>query len=189
MSTKLQNAGTLLLNNDGIASQFVIDFSSMALTKGNSSSSSSNAAVDLAPRGGLGPALIDTGNPGINIPMASMRALAMAAGTTFDEQNAAIGPVSCDLGSGGESMTFGFNNNEAKISTPLAAMLVRDSSSGETQCFLPVDASDNEDTISLGAPFMQGAYIVFDLDEKRIFMAGARINTTETELKELSAVL
>jgi hypothetical protein len=186
MQGELQNAGKLLLNDNGVAAQFVIDFSSMAMTNGASSSSGQD--TDLSPRGGLPPALIDTGNPGLNIPSASIRALAMAVGTQFDEQAGQLGSVSCDLGSNGESLSFGFNNNQAKVSTPLAAMLVRDSSSGRTECYLPVFPSDGDDTASLGAPFMQGAYIVFDLDQKRILMANANVNSTESNLQELGAV-
>ena len=158
----------------------------MQLTGGNSSAWRSN--VDLAPRGGLPPALIDTGNPSLNIPSASLRAMAMAIGTTFDEQAGQLGGVPCDLGSRGESLSFGFNNNQAKVSTPLAAMLVRDSSSGTTECFLPMFPSDEDDTASLGAPFMQGAYIVFDLDQKKIMMANAIINATESSLQKLDAL-
>lgn len=182
----LQDAGPLLLNNGGVASQFVIDFSSMQLVSGNSSSSRSN--VDLAPRGGLPPALIDTGNPSLNIPSASLRAMAMVIGANFDDQAGQLGSVPCDLGSRGESLSFGFNNNQAKISTPLAAMLVRDSSSGTTECFLPMFSSDGDDTASLGAPFMQGAYIVFDLDQKKIMMANANINATNSNLQKLDVL-
>ncbi|RYN58521.1 hypothetical protein AA0118_g7378 [Alternaria tenuissima] len=181
----LQDAGPLLLNNGGVASQFVIDFSSMQLVSGNSSSSRSN--VDLAPRGGLPPALIDTGNPSLNIPSASLRAMAMVIGANFDDQAGQLGSVPCDLGSRGESLSFGFNN-QAKISTPLAAMLVRDSSSGTTECFLPMFSSDGDDTASLGAPFMQGAYIVFDLDQKKIMMANANINATNSNLQKLDVL-
>ncbi|KAG9190973.1 hypothetical protein G6011_09061 [Alternaria panax] len=182
----LQDAGSLLLNNNGVASQFVIDFSSMQLVGGNSSSSKSN--VDLSPRGGLPPVLIDTGNPALNVPSASLRAMAMAVGTTFDDQTGQLGSVPCDLGSRGESLSFGFNNDQAKVSTPLFAMLVRDTSSGTTRCFLPMFPSDGDDTASLGAPFMQGAYIVFDLDQKRIMMANANINTTDSSLHMLEVL-
>ena len=155
----------------------------MQLVGGDSSASGSN--IDLAPRGSLPPVLIDTGNPALNIPSASLRAIAMAVGTTFDEQAGRLGSVSCDLGSRGESLSFGFNNNRAKVSTPLAAMLVRDSSSGATRCFLPMFPSDGDDFASLGAPFMQGAYVVFDLDQKRMLMAEARMNATGSNLQTL----
>jgi len=155
----------------------------MQLVGGDSSLSGSN--VDLAPRGGLPPVLIDTGNPALNIPSASLRAIAMAVGTTFDEQAGQLGSVSCDLGSRGESLSFGFNNNRAKVSTPLAAMLVRDSSSSGTRCYLPMFPSDGDDFASLGAPFMQGAYIVFDLDQKRMLMAEAKMNATGSNLQIL----
>ncbi|KAI4937210.1 uncharacterized protein J4E92_001939 [Alternaria infectoria] len=182
---QLQDAGSFLLNNNGVASKFVINWSSMRLVGGDSSASGSN--VDLAPRGGLPPVLIDTGNPALNVPSASLRAIAMAVGTTFDEQAGRLGSVPCDLGSRGESLSFSFNNNRAKVSTPLAAMLVRDSSSSGTQCYLPMFPSDRDDFASLGAPFMQGAYIVFDLDQKRMLMAEAKMNATGSNLQTLEA--
>ncbi|CAN9289529.1 unnamed protein product [Alternaria sp. RS040] len=182
----LQDPGSLLLNNRGVASQFVIDFSSMQLVSGNPSSSRSN--VDLAPRDDLPSALMDTGNPSLNIPSASLRAMAMAIGASFDDQAGQMGSVPCNLGSRGESLSFGFNNNQAKISTPLAAMFVRDSSSGTTECFLPMFSPDGDDTASLGASFMQGAYIVFDLDQKKIMMANANINATNSNLQKLDVL-
>ncbi|KAH6875838.1 aspartic protease [Alternaria rosae] len=182
---QLQDAGSFLLNNNGVASKFVINWSSMQLVGGDSSLSGSN--VDLAPRGGLPPVLIDTGNPSLNVPSASLRAIAMAVGTTFDEQAGRLGSVPCDLGSRGESLSFGFNNNRAKVSTPLATMLLRDSSSRASRCYLPMFPSDGDDTASLGAPFMQGAYIVFDLDQKNILMAEAKMNATGSNLQTLQA--
>jgi hypothetical protein len=132
------------------------------------------------------PVLIDTGNRSLNVPSASLRALAMALGTDFNEQASALGSVPCDLGSRGESLSFSFNNNNrAKVSNPLAEMLVRDSSSGTTQCFLLMFPSDADDTASLGAPFMQGAYIFFDLDRRRMLMAEADMDATGSNLKTL----
>jgi hypothetical protein len=64
-------------------------------------------------------------------------------------------------------------------------MLVRDSSSGTTQCFLLMFPSDGDDTASLGAPFMQEAYIVFDLDRRRMLMAEADMDATGSNLKTL----
>lgn len=157
----------------------------MQLVGGDSSLSGSN--VDLAPRGGLPPVLIDTGNPSLNVPSASLRSIAMAVGTTFDEQAGRLGSVPCDLGSRRESLSFGFNNNRAKVSTPLAAMLLRDSSSRASRCYLPMFSSDGDDTASLGAPFMQGAYIVFDLDQKNILMAEAKMNATGSNVQTLQA--
>ena len=49
-------------------------------------------------------------------------------------------------------------------------------------------SSDGDDTASLGAPFMQGAYIVFDLDQKKIMMANANINATNSNLQKLDVL-
>lgn len=171
----------LLKTNDGAIPSFVVDFSSLQLVRGNNSGMGSAKKVDLSPKNGLPVSLIDTGNPAIGIPSRSMQTLARALGTTFDQQNGALGSVPCSLGAEGASLAFGFNQDRAKINVPMDMMLIPDAQQ-PGQCFLPIDPAD--DMASLGAPFMQAAYIVFDMDQTRLMMAQAVINATDSRIQE-----
>lgn len=157
----------------------------MKLTNQNSSEENSN--VDLTPKQGFPPSVIDTGNPAINVPDSSVKALAKALGTNFDEETGSLGSVPCDIGADGQSLMFGLNKDKAQISVPLD-MLVFPDPTGETQdCFLPIGGFSPNDggsgISSLGAPFMQAAYIVFDVDKGSLFMAQANINATASNVQ------
>ena len=142
---------------------------------------SGDSGLDLTPKDGLPPVLIDSGNPGIDIPIPAIRKLAKALNIDFDER-LGLSNVPCSLGSNGESLSFGFANDKSIINVPMDALLVRDSSQGETQCFLPINPSD--DIASIGAPFMQGAMVVFDLDQEKLWTAQAKINATKSNIQD-----
>lgn len=149
--------------------------------------------INLSPRDGLNVVLIDSGAPSLNIPVASMRSLARALDINFNEDDGSLGNVPCSLGQQGMSLSFGFNNDNAKIQVPLELMMLPVQSEGGggatagADCFLPLFATD--DLVTLGAPFMQAAYIVFDMDSKRLLMAQAVLNATESNVQEFTAFM
>lgn len=168
----------------------------MTLSTGNNTPASglkqhqTQSATDLSPRDGLGVALIDSGAPSIDIPPASARSLADALNTTFNEDDGTLGNVPCSLGQQGMSLNFGFNNDNAAIRVPLELVMLPDQSgqaSRGADCFLPVAATN--DLVTLGSPFMQAAYIVFDMDAQQLLMAQATMNATETDVQEYTAFM
>lgn len=186
-------------DNDGRLSSFVVDFSSMAVSgassaaRGRERGQSKKNSIDLSPKDGLSVVLIDSGAPSLDLPAASMRTLAKALGTSFN-QDGSLGNVPCDLNNRNMSLSFGFNNNKASIQVPLEMMLLPASTSaaggggaGEGQCSLPLFAT--YDLVTLGAPFMQAAYIVFDMDNKQLLMAQAVMNATESNVQEFTAYM
>lgn len=192
-------AAPLVRDNLGQLPSFVVDFSSVTLSSGNSTGQGrqrrqrNRNTVDLAPRNGLDVALIDSGAPSVDLPAASVRSLAKALDTTFNEDDGSLGNVPCSLGQQGMSLSFGFNNDNAKVQVPLELMMLPAQSTGAGQaeggadCFLPVFATD--DLATLGAPFMQAAYIVFDMDDQRLLMAQAVLNATESNVQEYTAFM
>ncbi|KAJ4345077.1 hypothetical protein N0V95_005958 [Ascochyta clinopodiicola] len=186
---KLQEA-PLLKDNSGQLPSFVIDFSSVKLVTGNGSARAGQS-VNLAPKRGMSGAvtLIDSGNPTVLIATQSVMALSKALGATFNTETGNVGNVPCSMAQQGLSMAFGFNSDNVKIQVPLELMMTPIQNSGNGgqgagDCALPVFATDDELT-SIGSPFMQAAYVVFDMDQKRLLMAPAVMNTTESSVKEL----
>ncbi|KAH6638091.1 aspartic protease [Boeremia exigua] len=192
-------AAPLVRDNDGLLPSFVVDFSSMMLLSGNSTAQklqqrqTQDSSVDLAPRDGLGVALIDSGAPSLAIPASSMRALARALGTAFNEDDGSLGNLPCGLAQQDMSLGFGFNNDNAQIQVPLELMLLPNQTTvvGEARsgadCMLPIFATDDLNT--LGAPFVQAAYVVFDMDAQQLLMAQAVINATESNVQEYTAYM
>ncbi|KAF9701605.1 hypothetical protein EKO04_000883 [Ascochyta lentis] len=176
-------AAPLLNSNDGSLPSFVVDFSSIKLVSGNDTADAGQD-IDLAPQRGMSGAvtLIDSGNPTVLVATQSVMALSKALGTKFDTVTGKVGNVPCSMAQQGMSMSFGFNADQVKIQVPLELMMTPDPASGD--CTLPIFATDDELT-SLGSPFMQAAYIVFDMDQKQLLMAPAVMNVTDSNLVEL----
>lgn len=143
---------------------------------------------NLVPDRGLPEALIDSGNPGISVPTIIAQAMGVAVGATL--QDGTLSPVPCSVGDNASRYTFGFANT-MQIDVPLSLLLLPltnadgtpfTNQQGQALCDLPVDIIDNY--ASLGAAFMQAAYIVFDMDRNQLLMAQAKINTTESRIQE-----
>ena len=59
---------------------------------------------------------------------------------------------------------------------------------GNTLCIVPVNPTANEDDLlSYGAPFFSAAYAVMDLQNKKIGLAQAKVNATESNIQEITA--
>jgi hypothetical protein len=161
---------------------FLIQFSSLYYIPDNKSSASTQNGfisspvnlVDYSPQ----PALLDSGNPEILIPLSSVWALARALNIISGQ----LLRVPCNMGEA--KLVFGFNNDLAKIEVPLNMLLLplAGVTTGNNQCFLPIHGTAGE--VSLGAPFLQAAYVVFDAGASKVMLAQAIANVTESNIRE-----
>lgn len=141
-----------------------------------------DGSVNLLPGGEKGPALIDTGNPEAQIPEPALRNLAKELGADFNQSNGIIGTFDCSKARG--SVRFGFNSDKAMVDVPIEMMLVPKKITRSEGCDLAMSVGE---TVSLGSPFLQGAYVVFDDEKKRLMFAQAAINTTRSDVQAVGA--
>ncbi|PHH59234.1 hypothetical protein CDD81_3534 [Ophiocordyceps australis] len=130
------------------------------------------------PSGDKGPALIDTGNPESQLPEEAVRKLADQFGSEFVEEDGSIAAFDCSRAQG--TMRFGFNQDKAVVEVPIEMMMIPKSITKSEGCDLALTAGD---TVSLGSPFLQAAYVVFDDENKRIMFAQAVMNTTRSDIE------
>ncbi|KAF7933224.1 hypothetical protein BELL_0777g00050 [Botrytis elliptica] len=180
----------ILENDNGQATDFVISATSLAITGG---SNNKRATTNIALPNKQTPVLLDTGNPSIDIPLPAVEAIGNAL-------NANPGPdgsmqVTCDIANKGMNMVFGFSGTTIQV--PIEMMLTpaknRDGTqakdnNGNNLCVVPVNPTANEDDLlSFGAPFFSAAYAVMDLQNKKIGLAQAKVNATESNVQEITA--
>ncbi|KAM4055924.1 eukaryotic aspartyl protease [Hirsutella rhossiliensis] len=183
--------------------------------------------------------LIDSGDPGVTLPVGTVKTIAQGIGAQFSEKDGSVSPVECSRLEG-KALTFGMGNDRAQIKVPLESMVLgpafdqpppgasgpgssgnggggnsgqatisrrsnsteggnsRQGTDGESQggfrksggpkmCQLTLSAGDpkNPDALNiLGAPAMQRMYIIFDEDSKSLMVAQAKVNATETDIRE-----
>lgn len=132
------------------------------------------------------PTLLDTGHTGISVPQALLEPIV----TELD-----IRPTMalCDLLSSDITLLFGFNDDPAAtIAVRLADMAApfkvngtdATAEDGSPACRPPADAADST-YATFGDSFMRSAYTVFDLENKRISIAQARLNATRSDVVEI----
>lgn len=177
----------LLANDQGQVPEFVVGFSSMAIVGGpgqQQGGSNNPGSANLLNE--TQPALIDTGNPELDLPTDTVRAMAQALGvqTRTDKDAILLGDVPCSLAS--MSMVFGFDNDAAKINVPLDLLMTIGPTAG--QCSIPSVIGVENGVVggltSLGNPFLQASYAVFDSEGKKILLGQAIMNVTESDLVE-----
>ncbi|OLN83337.1 putative aspartic-type endopeptidase OPSB 5 [Colletotrichum chlorophyti] len=186
---KLQEV-PLIPNNRGDFPQFVVSLSSMSV--------SGNAGAGGAPKNNAGtraaanflsgpfPALMDTGNPTLNLPVEAVTGMAKALGIKTQNVPGAtvLGPMPCNLGTS-MNVVFGFNKDAVKMSLPFSLLMVPAEGNGGAagQCIMPqIGGLRDIELTSLGSPFLQAMYAVFDADERKISLAQAKLNTTESKV-------
>ncbi|KAG4438820.1 hypothetical protein IFR05_005711 [Cadophora sp. M221] len=122
-----------------------------------------NCKMNLAPGRGLPDALIDSGDPAFSLPAVLIKAMGKVVGAKV--ANGTLTPIPCTAGDSGAKFTVGFAN-AVNIDVPLLMLLLRitdgngkpvTNRQGQKLCQLPVEVSETSST--LGAPFMQAAYI------------------------------
>ncbi|GKT66217.1 aspartic protease [Colletotrichum tofieldiae] len=201
---KLQDV-PLIPDDNGKFGQFVVSFSSMSVSgqagAGTAVPNGGDAkqGARAAKGGGVGadaaaanfvsqplPALLDTGNPALDLPLEAVTGMAKALGikTQKDGDATLLGPMPCSMGAS-MNLVLGFNKDAVKMSVPLSLLMVpaqgKDGAAG--QCSMPqIVGLKNVGLTSLGAPFLQAMYAVFDVDQNKISLAQAKLNTTESKV-------
>lgn len=176
----------LLANDQGEFPEFVVGFSSVAVAGGNGQQGGLQRRASGNLLNGTQPALLDTGNPELDLPADTVRALAQTLGveTTNDQDAVLLGNIPCNLAS--MSMVFGFDNDATKINVPLDLLMVPGDSPG--QCAIPsiigLENGVGGGLVSLGNPFLQAGYAVFDSEGRKIMLGQAVMNVTESNLVE-----
>lgn len=207
----------LLPNDKGIISAFNVQFSSLQLVdvaakgktpcnrnstrsrnrsktvKTGDKKSQPTRITNLAPKG-LPPAFIDTGNAEVLVPRESVDILAKSMGA--EVVDGFLSRVKCDLLKT-KALRFGFNRDNAVVDVPLELMVVP-TDIAQTFGKLPPGTCNTVvgsteslpkglNIASLGAPMMQAMYIAFDIERKRLMFAPAVLNSTQSDIRELSA--
>ncbi|WQF81025.1 Putative aspartic peptidase A1 family, aspartic peptidase domain superfamily [Colletotrichum destructivum] len=210
---KLQDI-PLIPDNQGKFGQFVVSFSSMSVSgqagagtqggNGTDKSKGKRKGARAAKKGAAAaanlisqpsPALLDTGNPALNLPLEAVTGMAKALGikTEKDGDATLLGPMPCSLGSAGMSLVFGFDGDAVKMNVPLGILMFPDTGNGSGggggaagQCRMPqvvgLEGGLANGLTSLGAPFLQAMYAVYDADLNKISLAQARMNVTESKV-------
>lgn len=176
---------------------FIIAWSSFSFTPGagagappaggnvnnNGNNNNNGGTTDLGGRN-LPAVLLDTGNPGLSMPGNVIDKIGPAIGVTTAPDGTNVVP--CDSGDTGAKFTFGFG--AASVDVPISMLFIpvpgAVNAQGKPMCTLPLDVSDGP-VASLGAPLLQAAYAVFDMENNVVGMAQAKANATETRIQEL----
>lgn len=176
----------LLANDQGQFPQFVVSFSSVALAGGPGQQGGSTKAASANLLNDTQPALVDTGNPSLNFRADTVRAMAQTLGvkTRTDRDATLLVDVPCSLAS--MMMVFGFDNDAAKINVPLDLLMTPGPSAG--QCSMPSVIGTEDGVLggltSIGNPFLQASYAVFDSEGRKILLGQAKMNVTESDVVE-----
>lgn len=182
-------------NARGVKAQFIVPFSSISLLPTLSCRSHLRRGIptkiNLTPQTGLPAALIDTGNPQILMPSNVLNKLADALGSRVKPDQDFIDPFDCGRVQG-MSLRFGFHNDSAIVDVPLEILVVpaQIAKAAPGLCGVAIAESDklnNGGFASIGAPFMQAVYTVFDVESERVLFAQAVVNATETNVQEVLA--
>lgn len=174
----------LLANDQGQFPEFVVNFTSVTLVGATGQSAGANASSSANLLSETRPALLDTGNPELDVPVDTVRAMAQTLGveTRTEKDAVLLGDVPCSLAS--MSMVFGFDNDATKINVPLDILMTPGPSVG--QCSIPSIIGLENGVVggltSLGNPFLQASYAVFDSEGKKILLGQAKLNVTESDL-------
>ncbi|OHW98930.1 aspartic-type endopeptidase [Colletotrichum incanum] len=200
---KLQDV-PLIPDDNGKFGQFVVSFSSMSVSgqagagagvpndgakKKRAQAAKGGAGADAAAANFVSnplPALLDTGNPALDLPLEAVTGMAKALGinTQKDGDATLLGPMPCSMGAS-MNLVLGFNKDAVKMSVPFSLLMVpatgKEGAAG--QCVMPqIVGLKDVGLTSLGAPFLQAMYAVFDVDQNQISLAQAKMNTTESKL-------
>ncbi|PHH72633.1 hypothetical protein CDD82_5875 [Ophiocordyceps australis] len=142
-----------------------------------------NAAVsdNLVPNGGF--ALFETATSGMSLPKPALEAVAKMLNTSITKEGD-LGLTDCGLINRESMLIFGFDNDRAMINVPLDTLsLPRQFLNGTDKCQLFIGTDENELSI-LGAAFLQNVYVTFDMDRQAMHVAQAKVNVTESNVKE-----
>ncbi|OHW93116.1 eukaryotic aspartyl protease [Colletotrichum incanum] len=136
----------------------------------------------------LPPVLIDTGNPSLSFPPQLLDQIgpAIKIQTLKDGTKA----LRCDNGNTGAKFSFEFQAAKAELPLSMIFIPLTDNGAlttdrnGNPLCTLPLE-SINGNIASLGAPLLSAVYTVFDLENKQLGMAQAKVNESATNIQEI----
>ncbi|KAK1585826.1 eukaryotic aspartyl protease [Colletotrichum navitas] len=176
----------LVRDANGKFGHLLVSFSSMSVS-GQAGTGAPAQATNFVPQ--PIPALLDTGNPALDLSpeVVTRMARALRIGTRRDGDVTLLNPVPCSWGDS-MSLVLGFNQDTVKMSVPFSVLMVPLQGKGGAagQCSMPqIIGSREVEFTSLGAPFLQAVYAVYDMDRNRISLAQAKMNTTETNIVPL----
>lgn len=173
----------LLANDQGQFPEFVVNFSSVALAAGAGQNGTANRLSPANLLKETQSALLDTGNPELDFHTDTVQAMAQALGveTRTDKNAVLLGDVPCSLIC--MSMVFGLDNDATKVNVPLDILMNPGATTG--QCSIPSIIGVENGVVggltSLGNPFLQASYAVFDNEGKKVLLGQAITNVTESE--------
>ncbi|PHH67368.1 hypothetical protein CDD81_136 [Ophiocordyceps australis] len=136
---------------------------------------------NLVPNGGF--ALFETATSGMSLPKPALEAVAKMLNTSITKEGD-LGLTDCGLINSESMLIFGFDDDRVKINVPLDTLsLPRQFLNGTDKCQLFIGTDEDELTI-LGAAFLQNVYVTFDMDRQAMHVAQAKVNVTESNVKE-----
>ena len=136
------------------------------------------------------PALIDSGAGGVQAPGFIVKALMDYTGAVIDASLGGPAAVPCNLSTAEASIVFGFGGKGGpQISVPLADLIDPTPApvffeDGTPACVLGIRESQ-ENTLTLGDPFLRSAYAVFNLEKKTIALAQAKPNPQGSNIQAI----
>ncbi|KAL3426967.1 hypothetical protein PVAG01_00476 [Phlyctema vagabunda] len=181
----------LVPDNDNRITTFYIKWDTFEFEAGDTQKSKSRRAtcLNMAPPQGLPAALIDSGDPAWTLSEDILTRMGEALNLRVVDGT--LESLKCSVGNSGAKFTFGFNQG-VKIEVPISMLMVPLTNAngaavfdqqGDTMCQLPVEIGGSG-TGTLGAPFLQAAYVVFDMDRNQLLMAPAIMNATTSNIQE-----
>ncbi|KAK1622852.1 aspartic peptidase domain-containing protein [Colletotrichum phormii] len=133
------------------------------------------------------PVLVDTANPSLSFPPKILDQI----GPAINVQTLQDGTKALRCNSGDSGAKFNFEFQTAKVEVPLSMIFIPlmkngapvTDKSGSSLCTLPLEPIDSN-VASFGAPMLSAVYTVFDLENKQLGMAQAKLNESATSIQE-----
>ncbi|KAK1709493.1 aspartic peptidase domain-containing protein [Colletotrichum lupini] len=133
------------------------------------------------------PVLVDTGNPSLSFPPKILDLI----GPAINIQTLQDGTKALKCSSGDSGAKFNFEFQTAKVEVPLSMIFIPlmkngapvTDKSGSSLCTLPLEPIDSN-VASFGAPMLSAVYTVFDLENKQLGMAQAKLNESASNIEE-----
>ncbi|SPO02763.1 related to aspartic proteinase OPSB [Cephalotrichum gorgonifer] len=136
--------------------------------------------------------VLDSGSSITYLPADVVGALYEIVGATYvQDQDLAFVP--CSARTDSRTLSFAFSGSAA-IEVPMDELVLDLSSvtgrraafnNGQDACLFGIAPAPENITNVLGDTFMRSAYVVFDLENNEISLAQAKLNSTETDVREI----
>ena len=131
------------------------------------------------------PALLDSGSSLTYLPDNLVNGIYAAYGAQYNAQTGAA-TVDCNLMNTQGSVDFTFSGVTVSVSNAELVLLGGQSPSGQPYCIFGVSPAGASAPV-LGDTFLRSAYVVYDLDNGQIGLAQTRFNTSDSDVRAISA--